>query len=1395
MRTGAKALGAVLVAALVMAVAATPSFGAYVHTIVTGEYGKGGSKSTGLGEGCSIAYQSANHRLYIYSDEKIYGLDRTAQGSVSPLAGFPVPVGLTSRCGDRDMTVDNTNGSSKNNIYLTPSNTTIYGYNAAGAALAPPWPVDAGGETCGVAVTNTGEVWGGNYGSSSVSKFSAAGVAAGAKALGYNACKLAIDPTNNDLFVVKYSGGDLTKYTAASGYETEIPFGSAGYGNAGLAVNGAQHRLYTASGSTVMALDTETGAVVETISVAPNTADDVAVDEATDTIFVSLNEGASGFIQERPGIVVPDVTTGEPTGFATLHGHVDPAGGGEVTSCKFEFSTSAEYTIPTTQTAPCSPSIPPNYSGPQDVTADLTGLVTGETLYHFRLVASNANGTIKSADRTFTPHFVAGLHTDPATEIDRKSAKLNGSFLGTNEDTHYYFKWGMSAGYGNTTPVEDAGTTNSQTAVSAVLNNVLEPGTTYHYKLVATNAQGTSEANDATVTTKPAVFDVTTEAATEVKTSTADLNGSFTGDGLDTKYYFEWGTSTLYGEKTTVGEIQAPSGATTIPSAGIEGLQPLHTYHFRLVAENSFGTTRGADETLTTFSPPVISAQSSSHVTGTSADLHAVINTHGSDVEYHFEYGHTPDYGSSVPIPDAILPDGPGSQPVDIHLTGLNGDVYHFRVVARNVYGETKSQDQTFNFYPPVCPNSSVRQQTGSNTLPDCRAYELVSSEDAGNTIIYPATVPFSPTATSPSRLVYAGAFGLISGTGPAANNIGDTYVATRTNTGWKSKYVGVPAQEAAYAGGPPWTYDWAGNYQSEPDKWLIDVLTNQSLSKLVDWNDGYYPCNEKEGCQGYGNGEGVGSSNAPYVWDTGTGKQVDRWPTNVGAIPGGEFFKGRTAASADLSHFVFTSDIPFAVGGEPGDMYDNDTQNATVEIISRDSSNEPISAVPVELSDDGSHVLMTEGGGRQSGGFYTRTTGPGKLYMRVGDSITYDIAPGHAVNYIGMTPDGKKVYFTSTEDLTSDGSDTDTSRDIYMWSEESASPNQLTLISKGNDPSTGNTDECNAPWTNKCDVVPISFVSYTSAQASIGGGPYTDSFIAADSGDIYYLSPEMLHGANGVNGAENLYVYRNGKNQFVAALDPNGVACTSSLGLGGTGCSETAVARIEVTPDDSFMAFLTGSKVAGYDNAGHSEMYLYRPATEEMTCVSCLPSGQPPTADVTTSHNGLYLTNDGRTFFETKDALVPQDTNEARDVYEYVEGRPQLVSSGTAASNDTFGVATIGATPGLVGVSANGLDVFFATYDTLVGQDRNGEALKIYDARSGGGFQFVPPPPPCVAADECHGASSSTPPPPVNGTGASLGGNVAARPTQRKGKRVKRHNKKKAKHHRKAHRKGHRNG
>ena len=159
---------------------------------------------------------------------------------------------------------------------------------------------------------------------------------------------------------------------------------------------------------------------------------------------------------------------------------------------------------------------------------------------------------------------------------------------------------------------------------------------------------------------------------------------------------------------------------------------------------------------------------------------------------------------------------------------------------------------------------------------------------------------------------------------------------------------------------------------------------------------------------------------------------------------------------------------------------------------------------------------------------------------MRI-DGQTYDIAGGHNVKYVDMTPDGTKVYFTSTEDLTEDASDPDTSRDLYMWSEESPAPNHLTLVSKGNEPFAGNTDACSASWTEQVRHRDRSNSpkNYSILQGGIGGGPYSDNTIAPDNGDIYFLSPERLAGNNGVDGQENLFVYHGGKLQFVAALDP----------------------------------------------------------------------------------------------------------------------------------------------------------------------------------------------------------------------------------------------------------------
>ena len=225
-------------------------------------------------------------------------------------------------------------------------------------------------------------------------------------------------------------------------------------------------------------------------------------------------------------------------------------------------------------------------------------------------------------------------------------------------------------------------------------------------------------------------------------------------------------------------------------------------------------------------------------------------------------------------------------------------------------------------------------------------------------------------------------------------------------------------------------------------------------------------------------------------------------------------------------------------------------------------------------------------------------------------------------------------------------------------------------------------------------------------------------------------------------------------------------------------------------------MAFLTASRLTSYDNDGYEEMYSYTPSTESLICDSCNPDGQAATSEIYASQDGLFMTDDGRTFFSTDESLVPTDTDEGPDVYEFVDGRPQLITSGTGLSP---GKSELGGKepPGLVAVSASGTDVYFSTFDVLTSEDHNGDFLKFYDARTDGGFPQPPPVQPCAAAEECHGPGTEAPTPATQGTAATLvGGNADPGSHHKHHKHRKRkHKRAKAEHHDRKSKRHHRGG
>jgi hypothetical protein len=188
--------------------------------------------------------------------------------------------------------------------------------------------------------------------------------------------------------------------------------------------------------------------------------------------------------------------------------------------------------------------------------------------------------------------------TNPATSIASYAATLNGSLDPHGLSTNVYFQYGTTTSYGLTTaPQSQSG--NTYRNVSANISG-LSASTVYHFRIVATNSSGTTFGSDNTFTTLTATGPpvVTTSPATNVASSSATLNGSLDPHGLITNVYFQYGTTTSYGQATP---MQSQTGNTYRNiTANISGLTTHTTYHFRIVATNNGGTRYGSDRTFTT---------------------------------------------------------------------------------------------------------------------------------------------------------------------------------------------------------------------------------------------------------------------------------------------------------------------------------------------------------------------------------------------------------------------------------------------------------------------------------------------------------------------------------------------------------------------------------------------------------------------------------------------------------------------------------------------------------------------------------------------------------------------------------------------------------------------------
>lgn len=300
-----------------------------------------------------------------------------------------------------------------------------------------------------------------------------------------------------------------------------------------------------------------------------------------------------------------------------------------------------------------------------------------------------------------------------ASEVAETSVRFTGAGVPAGSSATAFFEYGPTLSYGSTTVETNLGAGTDPVTLIANVGG-LSPATTYHYRLVVRSGGGIAVTGDASFTTggTPAPAPTALTLGASVGLTAAQVTGSVNPNGAATTYWFEYGTTTSYGAQTATSSSGA--GSSPVPvEALLAGLSPATTYHYRLVAQNSGGTTFGTSRQLTTASPPATpptAATGGATVgTPTQATVRGNVNPNGAATSYWFEYGTTTSYGQQTPIGSAGS--GASTVAVEAKLTGLAaGTQYRYRLVAENAGGRSFGFDRQVATpsLPPAPPSAAT---------------------------------------------------------------------------------------------------------------------------------------------------------------------------------------------------------------------------------------------------------------------------------------------------------------------------------------------------------------------------------------------------------------------------------------------------------------------------------------------------------------------------------------------------------------------------------------------------------------------------------------------------------------------------------------------------------------
>jgi hypothetical protein len=900
--------------------------------------------------------------------------------------------------------------------------------------------------------------------------------------------------------------------------------------------------------------------------------------------------------------------------------------------------------------------------------------------------------------------------------------------------------------------------------------------------------------------------DVETLATTEVSAEGARLNGTINPRGAGAaSCRFVWGESEALGNVATCPPVT--NGEAAVPrSATLKALTPDTKYFYRLQAGNGNGLNPGEpfqDQSFTTPGPGV-HEQWTSDVSSSSATLNARVDPHGKPARVFFEYGPSASYGSRAPAPPVAIGSGEEDVQVEAHLQALTaGTLYHYRAVAVDELGEFHGPDHTF-----------TTQGVGGLVLPDGRGWELVSPPDKHGAQLLPiGEAGVVQSSASGAAMTYLGSR-------PTEEHVLGFYdqvqiLSVRGAGGWSSRDISLPhaAATGTPTGGVGQEYRF---FSSDLSRALVEpqgLFT--SLTPEVS-----PPDNERTPYVRHDSTCAAAPSTCfePLVTDARGYADVPEGTMFGGAKEnrGAVLFVGGTP---DLAHVILTSNVDLTsipTGGRGG-LYEWSADRPPGEEL-RLVSLLPENRGPAEesrlgsvnnsarhaVSDDGSRIVWSEENDDQY--IYMRDMAKQQtvqLDLPEATCSKSECGGEHlAPQFQAASRDGSKVFFTDTQRLTRDSGALSEKPDLY----------ECEIVEVGGEL------RCRLS-----DLTPPTFGEAADVRGTVLGASEDGTWLyfvangVLGEGAKHGAVPGNCNGIAGQNGEEEctLYAWHDGTTMPITVLSG---ADSSDWVEATAGQLEQLAAR--ASPDGGWLAFMSSRSLTGYDNVDANspasephhdqEVFLYHAQVSgagkleqgRLVCASCNPTGARPVGVEYEKLNGglaggdgiwrpktwiaanvpgwtpyqssgessgalyqsRYLSDEGRLFFNSSDALVPQDINHNEDVYEYEpagvggcsptsptlsersNGCVALISSGRAAGESAF-----------LDASENGEDVFFLTGERLVPRDVD-TALDVYDAHVCSAavpcFSSTATPPACTTADICR--SAPTPQPQIFGPPAS---------------------------------------